>query len=462
MAVMLKHMHSPVANLRQTLPGCPETLARVVTKMMAKQPYARQQTHSEVIADLRRAYDGLGGAAMPAVVAVTQQPARGAGNPAREFPVRSNRKPQNTNHNSKGPSFATLAGGGLALLATVAALVYFAPWKKARPQSEAERAMQGRAGVPPAAPGILPGASDPGRTPISNPPPATSDVPGRIPGTAGSIPALPATKDLPFVNTLGMKFVPVSGTNARFCIWETRVRDYAEYARAKTVDGSWQSQQKDGTPLGREPEHPVGSVNWENANGFCAWLTEKEIAEGKLPKGMKYRLPTDEEWSRAVGLPRELPSTPKERSGKDSANFPWGTAWPPKGKADNYADESFHGKFSKEADKWIEGYTDGFATTAPVVSFDLNQFGIHDLGGNVSEWCEDVYDLGSKDSGGQARVLRGASWYTSDRGTLLSSHRNRNTPVARNNDYGFRCVVDVSALSAAQPATTAPQSGSGK
>jgi len=49
----------------------------------------------------------------------------------------------------------------------------------------------GRAGVPPAVPGILPGTSGLGQASISNRPPATSDVPGRIPGTAGNIPALP-------------------------------------------------------------------------------------------------------------------------------------------------------------------------------------------------------------------------------------------------------------------------------
>jgi len=49
------------------------------------------------------------------------------------------------------------------------------------------------------------------------------------------------------------------------------------------------------------------------------------------------------------------------------------------------------------------------------------------------------------------RVLRGASWNNDDRGNLLSSNRNHNTPANRNNNNGFRCVVGVSAPKAAMP-----------
>lgn len=72
---------------------------------------------------------------------------------------------------------------------------------------------------------------------------------------------------------------------------------------------------------------------------------------------MKYRLPTDEEWSRAVGLTAEEGATPKERSEKNQAEFPWGTDFPPKGPIGNYADSTFHEKFGKGP--WLEGYTDG-------------------------------------------------------------------------------------------------------
>jgi tRNA A-37 threonylcarbamoyl transferase component Bud32 len=294
-------------------------------------------------------------------------------------------------------------------VAVIAALVHFAPWKKG-------------------------GATTGGTGPVVARTPAGA---GRHATRQGTVTPATANKDAPFVNTLGQEFVPVSGTAVLFCRWETRVKDYAAYAKANTVDDAWAAQAKDGVPVGREPEHPVCGVNWEEANAFCQWLTEKESAEERLPKGMMYRLPTDEEWSRAVGPAKEEGATPKERSEKNGVDFPWGTGFPPPmAKVGNYADSAFHEAFPKAQDKWIVDYTDGFAATAPAGSFAPNDFGIYDLGGNVWEWCEDWYDSDQKD-----RVLRGASWDNNGRSALLSSYRNHNAPGYRNYRNGFRCVV---------------------
>ncbi len=268
-----------------------------------------------------------------------------------------------------------------------------------------------------------------------------------------------ATKDAPFVNTLGMKFVPVpitgvpsGGQRVLFSIWETRVKDYAEFARVNRVASEWATQQKDGVPVSREPEYPVCGVSWKDANAFCKWLTEKETAEGKLPNGMRYRLPTDEEWSRAVGLPKEEGATPQERSSKNGGDFPWGTDFPPKAKVGNYADETFHEKFplkknerdNRMDNQWIEGYTDGYVTTSPVGSFAPNGFGIYDLDGNVLEWCEDKSD--SEDS--RWLVRRGGSCFSPARNYLLSSTRSVTLPAAGSVVDGFRCVL--------APATSTP------
>ena len=221
-----------------------------------------------------------------------------------------------------------------------------------------------------------------------------------------------------FTNTLGMKFVPVKGTEVAFCIWETRVKDYAAYAAANAgVDESWKSP-----GFTQADTHPVVNVSWEDANAFCAWLTKKELAEGKIKAGQKYRLPTDAEWSVAVGLGRETGSSPEEKDMGVKDVYPWGKEWPPPKGAGNYY------KILK---------VDNFEYTSPVGSFAANKLGLHDMGGNVWEWCEDWYDPAAK----ALRVLRGASWYYYGPDYLLSSTRIYDSPGGRSSDVGFRCVL---------------------
>jgi len=220
-----------------------------------------------------------------------------------------------------------------------------------------------------------------------------------------------------FVNTLGMKFVSVPGTDVQFCIWETRVKDYAAYAAANAgVDGNWKSP-----GFTQADTHPVVTVSWEDANAFCEWLTKKELAEGKIKAGQKYRLPTDAEWSVAVGLGRETGSSPEEKDGGIKDVYPWGNTWPPPKGAGNYA-ESLN--------------ADSYEYTSPVGSFAANKLGLHDMGGNVWEWCEDKWNPTSS-----SRVLRGTSWYSGNPAHLLSSRRIDGTPVIRGLIIGFRCVL---------------------
>jgi formylglycine-generating enzyme required for sulfatase activity len=417
MAVMLQHVNSPVPGLRAVWPECPEELAAVVMKMMLKPPASRYQSHAEVGAALRRVYDVLSGASVPDLVAVTQPQVAGV-------PRRAARP---VSQKPRGPLYA---GIGFGVAALVAAFVFF----PSQPKS-------GGRGSPPAKP-----------APSATPARETAHPPS---AEATAFLAA-ATKDMPFVNTLAMKFVPVpilSGPTANqrvlFGVWDVRVEDYAAYAKAqesagKPVDGNWKMQNKDGVPCGRELDHPVVGVSWEDAQAFCQWLTEKEITEGKLPKGVKYRLPSDEEWSWAVGLPPEMGATPEEKHGKNGVDFPWGKDWPPTRKVGNYADETFHAKFpvkrnekeNRDENLWIEGYTDGFATTSPVGSFPVNAYGLYDMGGNVWQWCEDRWNAELKD-----RVLRGASFGRSNRGLLLSSYRHRSPATDRNGHHGFRCVM---------------------
>ena len=248
------------------------------------------------------------------------------------------------------------------------------------------------------------------------------------------------------VNTLGMPFVPVKGTEVAFCVWETRVKDYAAYAAANSgVDASWKNPSVLGINIAQKETHPVVNVSWNDANAFCTWLTRKERAEGEITASQRYRLPTDAEWSVAVavGLGRATGNLPENKD-MGVGVYPWGTQWPPPTGAGNYADTACKLEFGTKYKAKIggdlpviEGYTDGFTYTSPVGSFAANKFGLHDLGGNVWEWCEDWYNPSAK----EWRVLRGARWHTYDPDVMLSSFRHVDPPDCRDIDVGFRCVL---------------------
>jgi formylglycine-generating enzyme required for sulfatase activity len=253
-----------------------------------------------------------------------------------------------------------------------------------------------------------------------------------------------ATRDAPFVNSLGMRFVPVvnyqGGKKVLFSVWETRRQDYAAYAAASSgVDPSWKNTEYQGQTVGHGEDHPVVSVSWEDASAFAKWLTTRERAAGRIGSQEEYRLPTDVEWSFAVGIGEKesANASPKEKDGKLPGVYPWGGDFPPTQKVGNYADSAAKDKFSSFS--VIEGYTDGFATTAPVGSFPANRIGLHDLGGNVWEWCQDGYDPADP----EYRVLRGGSWGDDDASDLLSSYRRDDPPGRRDLNRGCRLVLVV-------------------
>ena len=241
-----------------------------------------------------------------------------------------------------------------------------------------------------------------------------------------SIPNITAANDPPFVNSLGMKFVPVNitggpsaGQQVLFSILMTRVQDYRKYAAAQSgVDGEWRMP---GFTQGED--HPVVCVSWKEAVAFCAWLTEQERSTGRIQATAKYRLPTDHEWSCAVGIGgwENAAASPKIKNGDLGDVYPWGSQWPPPNGAGNYAPSL---------------KVDVFEYTSPVGSFPASASGLYDLGGNAWEWCEDLY--GSYDT---ARVLRGGSWSDDGRVNLRSTYRVYGDPRSRLGSYGFRVVL---------------------
>lgn len=142
--------------------------------------------------------------------------------------------------------------------------------------------------------------------------------------------------------------------------------------------------------------HPVVNITWNDATAFCQWLSKRER--------ITYRLPTEAEWEFAC------------RAGTESRYF-CGDDPESVVKFGNVADGSTKVKFPQ----WptITSYG-GFIFTAPVESFQPNALDLHDMHGNVWEWCSDRYgktyyqDSPLNDpqgpTEGENRVLRGGSW----------------------------------------------------
>jgi serine/threonine protein kinase/formylglycine-generating enzyme required for sulfatase activity len=248
-----------------------------------------------------------------------------------------------------------------------------------------------------------------------------------------------------WTNSLGTSFVPVG--DIHMAVFETRFRDFESFVKATGYDAeggmssvmkldgfasrnlSWRSP---GFP--QTPDHPVVGVCWEDADQFCAWLTRKERSEGALTAFQRYRLPTDREWSEAVGIAHEEGATPEARSARLRV-FPWGGSMPPAGDVGNYAgEESVAG--APAGWSFLHGYRDAFPRTAPVDAMPANPAGLRGLSGNVWEWCLDRYNQSTN-----WRVLRGGSWATSRPDEMLSSYRRGYDPLFRMDDTGFRLVI---------------------
>ena len=135
---------------------------------------------------------------------------------------------------------------------------------------------------------------------------------------------------------------------------------------------------------------PVETVSWTEATEFCEKLTKLEREAGRLPEGWEYRLPTEAQWEYAC------------RAGTQST-FSFG----------DDAEELGRYAWSRENAYDIgENYAHEVGKKLP------NAWKLHDMHGNVWEWCRDWYTM--KLPGGNnpevtsktaIRVIRGGSWY---------------------------------------------------
>jgi formylglycine-generating enzyme required for sulfatase activity len=176
----------------------------------------------------------------------------------------------------------------------------------------------------------------------------------------------------------------------------------------------------DTVPAGADADTlPVMSVSRSDAVEFCRLLTGQERRAGRLPSGWEYRLPTEAQWEYACRASTQT-------------RYCFGD------------DESQLGKFA-----WYEDNADG--RTHEVGQKLPNAWGLHDMHGNVCEWCRDAYQdtlVGGEDpevvkarGSGSDGVFRGGSWFSDSAGCRPAAHRHRLTQSHQSRDLGFRIAL---------------------
>ena len=188
-------------------------------------------------------------------------------------------------------------------------------------------------------------------------------------------------------------------------------------------------------------DHPVGNVTWNDAAAYCQWLSKTEQKE--------YRLPTEAEWEYAC------------RAGSKT-RYSFGDD--PEGLAEyGNVEDRIAGEFTPGYFGGVIKAEDGYVFTAPVGKFRPNAWGLHDMHGNVHEWCSDwttfkdnYYETSetedpqgrpaptTEDPKRRYKVIRGGDWNYGAWAGLSASrgYAAMGGPMSKHCGIGFRVVVN--------------------
>ena len=157
----------------------------------------------------------------------------------------------------------------------------------------------------------------------------------------------------------------------------------------------------------KEEKRPVETISWYNCLDYVLQLNSLDVA----PVNYRFALPTETQWEYACRAGMTTPFHFGMTIDRDNTNF------------------------GKNAGR-----------TMDVGSFPANAWGLHDMHGNVREWCMDEYNVygtvtaPSGSSSGASRVLRGGGWFHASEDCRSAARRSRE-PTARNNAIGVRLVL---------------------
>jgi formylglycine-generating enzyme required for sulfatase activity len=194
----------------------------------------------------------------------------------------------------------------------------------------------------------------------------------------------------------------------------------------------WRHPHGPGSTIEGRDDDPVVHVAHADAEAYAAWA-------GK-------RLPTEAEWEFAA------------RGGLSGLVYPWGDEFRPR---ERWMTNTWQGPFPVR-----DLGLDGFAGIAPVRRFPANAFGLHDMSGNVWEWCSDwyrpdAYAAADRTEDGvvvdpqgppsshdpqepneRKRVLRGGSFLCTEQycSRYIVGTRGKGEISSGSSHLGFRCV----------------------